>query len=264
MLRLRNILLTVRGALVLLAFLFLPHIASAAAPCASGTLTSVLNLGTCDIGKLEYTFTTPGSAATNAFTFTTTANGFTINGSAVSVTGNTGYVDASATLNYSVLALGGATISDLSVACSSLSATVGSPVTIYGPPSSTAECGNFLSGSGWDLGVRQIALGNANGNNLQFAATPAPCPIGQTCTSGTGYLEIYSLMAAPGGGTAAWDPSTTLITDTTGGSNGGPSQAPEIDPTSAGSAIALLIGGLVVLGGRKHAPHSVHAVSRPG
>ena len=198
---------------ILLGWLFAPA-ARATSLCAAGPLTNVAGT-TCDIGNLEYTFDTdttsfltqellPNPYPASDFTFTPSGNGFVISGPVVSVTGaSTYYIEAAAYLGYSVTALGTSTITGISVSC--------------GPLVVNGYCSNTLSLSGVDLISTQYNL---------TPATPDNC-IPACGTSGTGEITIFDLQAPAGGGTAEWDPSTSVIVDSAGGTpvNGVPEPA---------------------------------------
>jgi hypothetical protein len=212
------------AAVALLLGLFGARAADAAVQCVAGPLTSIEGT-TCDVGNLEYTFGQSQSSETQYFagqpfpdtyfTFTPMANGFAVSGAVATVTGTaTYYVEASATIDYSVAALGNAVISDISVSC--------------GPLVGIASCTNTLSGNGWDLISTQNTLGSSG--------APAACV--QNCTYGSGQLTIFDILGAAGGGTSSWDPSTSAIVNVAGGST---------TPVPLPSSAVLMLSGLAAL-----------------
>jgi hypothetical protein len=189
-----------------------------AAPCAATDLSVLLNGGTtCDIGSLEYTFQGVNNPAGVAgWSFTPLANGFTIaytlgsitlNGVPNNVTENGPFE-----VDYRVVALGGAAITDVGITCGTL-VVAGTATGGF----ASASCKDVFLNLG-DAGLTpQYKVTDTSGVQTTVNVPTVSCVPHSPgdCSGGSGQLIVYDLLAQGVGYSASYDPSTTVTSNAT-------------------------------------------------
>ena len=214
--------------------------------CVSGNLSTLIGT-TCDIGSLEFNFQSwssynftaygDGSYSFNVtpqpsdFAFTANGSGFTLSGSAVSITAPlsgtvTGYQQVYARLDYTVTDLGG-NITGETEADNGLFAN-GSTYS-----DAQAEGVTYDSGSDEVYGSDEIHNGSPSGG---------PNVIGNPFSSGTGFVYLFSLYSW-NGDSSGWNGETSISYTTANTITNTP------EPSSM-LALAMLV--LVLLAGKRH------------